>query len=153
MPPILPPSAKAFTALSIQLSTVFIAQNPSLCSHSNTRSSPSHNRLPLTITTGKYINNPTTLHHRNTVSPSFGTGFDSDSWYPLGRIIGAIVAYFFGEEVWDSGAGIVAAVLIAICLGYISRSIAGSYDNGGVATRQLQRSPLNNLAGNCLHNS
>ncbi|KAI5418937.1 Sodium/hydrogen exchanger 2 [Lathyrus oleraceus] len=59
-----------------------------------------------------------------------------------------VVAYFFGKEVWDSGAGIVAAVLIAICPGYISRSVAGSYDNEGVATRQLQRSPFNNLAGN-----
>ncbi|XP_047950610.1 dolichyl-diphosphooligosaccharide--protein glycosyltransferase subunit STT3B [Salvia hispanica] len=44
-----------------------------------------------------------------------------------------IVAYFFGKELWDSGAGLVAAVLIAICPGYISRSVAGSYDNEGVA--------------------
>lgn len=44
-----------------------------------------------------------------------------------------IVAYFFGKEIWDSGAGIVAAALIAICPGYISRSVAGSYDNEGVA--------------------
>ncbi|KMZ59595.1 Dolichyl-diphosphooligosaccharide-protein glycosyltransferasesubunit STT3A [Zostera marina] len=44
-----------------------------------------------------------------------------------------IVAYFFGKEIWDSGAGLVAAALIAICPGYISRSVAGSYDNEGVA--------------------
>eukprot|EP00250_Pteridium_aquilinum_P014676 c22137_g1_i1 orf=301-2505(+) len=44
-----------------------------------------------------------------------------------------VVAYFFGKEIWDSGAGIVAAALIAICPGYISRSVAGSYDNEGVA--------------------
>ncbi|XP_047337512.1 dolichyl-diphosphooligosaccharide--protein glycosyltransferase subunit STT3B [Impatiens glandulifera] len=44
-----------------------------------------------------------------------------------------IVAYFFGKELWDSGAGLVAAILIAICPGYISRSVAGSYDNEGVA--------------------
>uniref|UniRef100_A0A0D6R1I2 dolichyl-diphosphooligosaccharide--protein glycotransferase n=1 Tax=Araucaria cunninghamii TaxID=56994 RepID=A0A0D6R1I2_ARACU len=44
-----------------------------------------------------------------------------------------IVAYFFGKELWDSGAGLVAAALIAICPGYISRSVAGSYDNEGVA--------------------
>lgn len=34
-----------------------------------------------------------------------------------------IVAYFFGKELWDSGAGLVAAALIAICPGYISRSV------------------------------
>nr|KYP71410.1 Dolichyl-diphosphooligosaccharide--protein glycosyltransferase subunit STT3 [Cajanus cajan] len=44
-----------------------------------------------------------------------------------------LVAYFFAKEVWDSGAGLVAAALIAICPGYISRSVAGSYDNEGVA--------------------
>lgn len=44
-----------------------------------------------------------------------------------------VVAYFFGKEIWDTGAGIVAAALIAICPGYISRSVAGSYDNEGVA--------------------
>lgn len=44
-----------------------------------------------------------------------------------------VVAYFFGKEIWDSGTGLVAAALIAICPGYISRSVAGSYDNEGVA--------------------
>lgn len=44
-----------------------------------------------------------------------------------------VVAYFFGKEIWDSGAGLIAAALIAICPGYISRSVAGSYDNEGVA--------------------
>ncbi|KAG8380874.1 hypothetical protein BUALT_Bualt06G0061800 [Buddleja alternifolia] len=105
----------------------------------------------------------------------FWNWFDSESWYPLGRIIGGtlypglmvtaafifwtlrfigfavhirevcvllapffasnttLVAYFFGKQLWDSGAGLVAAALIAICPGYISRSVAGSYDNEGVA--------------------
>lgn len=44
-----------------------------------------------------------------------------------------LVAYFFGKEIWDSGAGLVAAALIAICPGYISRSVAGSYDNEAIA--------------------
>ena len=33
----------------------------------------------------------------------------------------------------DSGAGLVAAALISIVPGYISRSVAGSYDNEGIA--------------------
>lgn len=45
----------------------------------------------------------------------------------------AIVAHFFGKEVWDFGAGIATTAFIAICPGYISRSVAGSYDNEGVA--------------------
>ncbi|KAL2641722.1 hypothetical protein R1flu_009309 [Riccia fluitans] len=44
-----------------------------------------------------------------------------------------IVAYFFGKELRDSGTGLIAAAFIAICPGYISRSVAGSYDNEGVA--------------------
>ncbi len=45
----------------------------------------------------------------------------------------AIVAYFFGKELRDRGTGLVAAIFMAICPGYISRSVAGSYDNEGVA--------------------
>ena len=33
----------------------------------------------------------------------------------------------------DTGAGLVAAAMIAIVPGYISRSVAGSYDNEGIA--------------------
>lgn len=44
-----------------------------------------------------------------------------------------VVAYFFGKELRDSGTGLIAAAFIAICPGYISRSVAGSYDNEGVA--------------------
>ncbi|CAN6999128.1 unnamed protein product, partial [Brassica rapa subsp. trilocularis] len=46
--------------------------------------------------------------------------FDSESWYPL-------VPPLYPE------AGLVDAALIAICPGYISRSVAGSYDNEAVA--------------------
>ena len=45
----------------------------------------------------------------------------------------AMVAYFFGKELRDRGTGLVAAIFLAICPGYISRSVAGSYDNEGVA--------------------
>jgi len=33
----------------------------------------------------------------------------------------------------DAGAGLVAAAMIAVVPGYISRSVAGSYDNEGIA--------------------
>ncbi|KAI3781766.1 hypothetical protein L2E82_11790 [Cichorium intybus] len=35
-----------------------------------------------------------------------------------------IVAYFFGKELWNSGAGLVTAALTVICSEYISRSVA-----------------------------
>ncbi|KAJ0781452.1 putative dolichyl-diphosphooligosaccharide--protein glycotransferase [Helianthus annuus] len=111
-----------------------------------------------------YFNYRTTLYLTEKGFYEFWNWFDSESWYPLGRIIGGtlypglmvtaaliywilkflrfavhirevcvltapffasnttIVAYFFGKELWDSGAGLVAAALIAICPGYISRS-------------------------------
>ena len=36
---------------------------------------------------------------------------------------------FFSQELWSEGAGLFAACFIAIVPGYISRSVAGSYDN------------------------
>eukprot|EP00898_Chlorokybus_atmophyticus_P005715 jgi/Chlat1/6144/Chrsp41S05700 len=45
----------------------------------------------------------------------------------------AMVTYFFGKEVKDSSTGLLAAAFIAIVPGYISRSVAGSFDNEGVA--------------------
>ncbi|KAL9270973.1 Dolichyl-diphosphooligosaccharide--protein glycosyltransferase subunit STT3B-like protein [Drosera capensis] len=122
-----------------------------------------------------YFNYRTTVYLTENGFYEFWNWFDSESWYPLGRIIGGtlypglmvtaaimywglrflrfmvhirevcvltapffasnttLVAYFFGKEIWDTGAGLVAAALIAICPGYISRSVAGSYDNEGVA--------------------
>ena len=44
-----------------------------------------------------------------------------------------IVTYFLTKELKNAGAGLVAASLIAIVPGYISRSVAGSYDNEGIA--------------------
>lgn len=105
----------------------------------------------------------------------FWNWFDSDSWYPLGRVIGgtvypgimitaasvykvlthltawvqlrdvcvltgpffagntALIAYQFGKELKDSGSGLVAAALMAVVPGYVSRSVAGSFDNEAVA--------------------
>lgn len=44
-----------------------------------------------------------------------------------------IVTYLLTKEIKDSSAGLVAASMVAIVPGYISRSVAGSYDNEGIA--------------------
>ncbi|XP_075158518.1 catalytic subunit 3B of the oligosaccharyltransferase complex [Haematobia irritans] len=50
----------------------------------------------------------------------------------------AISTYLLTKELWSSGAGLFAASFIAIVPGYISRSVAGSYDNEGIAIFALQ---------------
>ena len=45
----------------------------------------------------------------------------------------AVAAFLLTREVWNSRAGLLAACFIAIVPGYISRSVAGSYDNEGIA--------------------
>ncbi|CAG0894342.1 unnamed protein product [Darwinula stevensoni] len=45
----------------------------------------------------------------------------------------AIATYLLTKELWSNGAGLFAASFIAIVPGYISRSVAGSYDNEGIA--------------------
>ena len=45
----------------------------------------------------------------------------------------AIATYLFTKEVWNGGAGLAAAAFVALAPGYISRSVAGSYDNEAVA--------------------
>lgn len=45
----------------------------------------------------------------------------------------AIATYLLTKELWSQGAGLLAAAFIAIVPGYISRSVAGSYDNEGIA--------------------
>lgn len=44
-----------------------------------------------------------------------------------------ICTFFFTRELRDTKAGLVAASMLAIVPGYISRSVAGSYDNEGIA--------------------
>jgi dolichyl-diphosphooligosaccharide--protein glycosyltransferase len=44
-----------------------------------------------------------------------------------------IATYLLTKRVWNGGAGILAATFIALSGGYISRSVAGSYDNEAVA--------------------
>ncbi|CAH1776186.1 unnamed protein product [Owenia fusiformis] len=52
---------------------------------------------------------------------------------PMFSGLTALATYFFTKELWTPGAGLFAACFIAIVPGYISRSVAGSYDNEGIA--------------------
>ncbi|KAJ2806967.1 oligosaccharyl transferase stt3 subunit [Coemansia guatemalensis] len=52
---------------------------------------------------------------------------------PVFSALTAIATYQLGKEVKDATAGLLAAAFIGIAPGYISRSVAGSYDNEGIA--------------------
>jgi dolichyl-diphosphooligosaccharide--protein glycosyltransferase len=52
---------------------------------------------------------------------------------PFFSSLTTIVTYLLTKELKDSASGLVAAAMIAIVPGYISRSVAGSYDNEGIA--------------------
>jgi dolichyl-diphosphooligosaccharide--protein glycosyltransferase len=52
---------------------------------------------------------------------------------PFFSSLTVIVTYLLTTELKDSSAGLVAACFISIVPGYISRSVAGSYDNEGIA--------------------
>lgn len=52
---------------------------------------------------------------------------------PFFSSLTTIVTYLLTKELKDTGAGLVAAAMISIVPGYISRSVAGSYDNEGIA--------------------
>lgn len=49
----------------------------------------------------------------------------------------AIATYFLTKEMKDSNAGLLAALFMGIAPGYISRSVAGSYDNEAIAITLL----------------
>lgn len=52
---------------------------------------------------------------------------------PLFSSFTTIITYLLTKEVKNESAGLVAASLVSIVPGYISRSVAGSYDNEGIA--------------------
>lgn len=52
---------------------------------------------------------------------------------PLFSAFCALAAYLFVKEIRGQGAGLTAAAFMAMVPSYISRSVAGSYDNEGVA--------------------
>ncbi|KAG8231069.1 hypothetical protein J437_LFUL010695 [Ladona fulva] len=52
---------------------------------------------------------------------------------PFFSSLTTIVTYLLTKELRDSASGLVAAAMISIVPGYISRSVAGSYDNEGIA--------------------
>lgn len=52
---------------------------------------------------------------------------------PLFSSFTTIVTFLLTSEIHSTGAGLVSAAMISIVPGYISRSVAGSYDNEGIA--------------------
>lgn len=52
---------------------------------------------------------------------------------PLFSALCALATYAFVKEIRGQGAGLVASAFIALVPSYISRSVAGSFDNEGVA--------------------
>ncbi|KAJ8322296.1 hypothetical protein KUTeg_000767 [Tegillarca granosa] len=52
---------------------------------------------------------------------------------PFFSSLTTVVTYHLTKQLKDAGAGLVAAAMISIVPGYISRSVAGSYDNEGIA--------------------
>nr|CAB3266666.1 dolichyl-diphosphooligosaccharide--protein glycosyltransferase subunit STT3A [Phallusia mammillata] len=52
---------------------------------------------------------------------------------PLFSSFTSIVTYHLTKELSNSGAGLIAAAFMSVVPGYISRSVAGSYDNEGIA--------------------
>lgn len=52
---------------------------------------------------------------------------------PIFSGLTAVATFLLTSELWNQGAGLFAACFIAIVPGYISRSVAGSYDNEGIA--------------------
>lgn len=52
---------------------------------------------------------------------------------PVFSALSALASYGLMSEVKSEGAGLLAALFVGIVPSYISRSVAGSYDNEGVA--------------------
>ncbi|CAL1277929.1 unnamed protein product [Larinioides sclopetarius] len=52
---------------------------------------------------------------------------------PLFSSLTTIITYLLTKELKDASSGLVAAAMISVVPGYISRSVAGSYDNEGIA--------------------
>lgn len=52
---------------------------------------------------------------------------------PLFSGLTSLAGFALTRELWDTSAGLMAACFLAIVPGYISRSVAGSYDNEGIA--------------------
>ncbi|XP_061110929.1 dolichyl-diphosphooligosaccharide--protein glycosyltransferase subunit STT3B isoform X1 [Conger conger] len=57
---------------------------------------------------------------------------------PIFSGLTSISTFLLTRELWNQGAGLLAACFIAIVPGYISRSVAGSFDNEGIAIFALQ---------------
>ncbi|XP_073695527.1 dolichyl-diphosphooligosaccharide--protein glycosyltransferase subunit STT3B-like [Garra rufa] len=57
---------------------------------------------------------------------------------PVFSALTAIATFLLTRELWTQGAGLLSACFMAIVPGYISRSVAGSFDNEAIAIFALQ---------------
>ncbi|KAL1255015.1 hypothetical protein QQF64_013076 [Cirrhinus molitorella] len=57
---------------------------------------------------------------------------------PVFSALTAIATFLLTRELWNQGAGLLSACFVAVVPGYISRSVAGSFDNEAVAIFALQ---------------
>lgn len=81
----------------------------------------------------------TILHHLANRVLLFGIEL-RDICVLIGPLFGALttlVTYGIAKELADSGAALVAALLMSVCPSYISRSVAGSYDYEAIAIFQM----------------
>merc|ERR1719328_261841 len=86
-----------------------------------------------TIYPGLMITSATIYHFLNFLHISIEVRNVCVFLAPLFSSLTSLVTYFLTSELHSTGAGLVAASMIAIVPGYISRSVAGSYDNEGIA--------------------
>ncbi|XP_050958172.1 dolichyl-diphosphooligosaccharide--protein glycosyltransferase subunit STT3B-like, partial [Labeo rohita] len=57
---------------------------------------------------------------------------------PVFSALTAIATFLLTRELWNQGAGLLSACFMAVVPGYISRSVAGSFDNEAIAIFALQ---------------
>lgn len=57
---------------------------------------------------------------------------------PVFSALTAVATFLLTRELWNQGAGLLSACFMAVVPGYISRSVAGSFDNEAIAIFALQ---------------
>ena len=59
---------------------------------------------------------------------------------PIFSSFTSLATYLLTAELWNNRAGLIAAIFMSIIPGYTQRSVAGSFDNEGIAIFALQMS-------------